>query len=81
MKVRLVSDGHTFGTKVLDEAGNEIKGITQVSFTHEAGGMPRAAVELAAIEVDVRGELVVYGPAGKRVAKIVYEDGSVEQYF
>ena len=55
-QIRVVSDGTTFGTKVLDQDGNEIKGIKAVYLKVDAdspGDGMTAMLEITLVEVDV----------------------------
>ena len=80
MKVRLIADGSTRGTQLLDEHDNKIEGVTKVSFCQEGGMPPLLTVEILLVHVEIEGEAVVYGPSGKKVAKVVYDDGSEQEY-
>lgn len=63
MKLRIVSDGTTFGTKVLDEMDEPIERVTKVTWSIEANGPPgsntglaRCTLELAGVPVTLEGD-------------------------
>ena len=80
MKVRIEADGSAQGTVVYDEAGNKLTGVTELSFHHQARGLPEIRVGILLCPVTVAGEAKVYGANGKIVSKIIYEDGTEDDY-
>jgi hypothetical protein len=79
--VRIESDGTPFGTKVHDENGNELQGITNVEFSHRAGKEPNVIVRLFS-DAKLRGAGVFMvadpndGGKVKEVSRIEFADGS-----
>jgi hypothetical protein len=80
MKVIVTADGTMTGTKVTDESGNPVDGVTEVMFRHQAGGLPEIEVGISLCPVVVSGEAKMYGANGKAVKSITYEDGTVVEY-
>lgn len=58
MKLRIVSDGTTYGTKVVDERGERIEGVTFVGWTIKAGASATAVLHLRGVGADVAGDRV-----------------------
>lgn len=57
MKLRIIGDGTSTGTRVFTERGDDLSGIVRaIHFNHEAGNRPSAELELN--EIAVRLELV-----------------------
>jgi hypothetical protein len=57
MKLRIESSGEVFGgTKVFNaETGEQIKGVTSVTFQHKVNCFPRITIELISLEgVDLK---------------------------
>jgi len=81
MKVRIEADGTTRGTRIFDEAGNDIsKNVTEVSFKHQAGGGPEIAIGIMLMPAVIEGEAKMYGANGKEVRKVIYADGTEQEY-
>jgi len=58
MKVRLVSDGTSIGSKVLNaETGELIENVTIASVSISARGVPTAVLHFANVEMDVVAEV------------------------
>ncbi len=58
MKLRVVSDGTPHSTRILDEAGNELEGVTKLSVEIDVErGMNEVHVTFWGLEIDVKGEL------------------------
>lgn len=58
MKMRIESDGTANGTRVYDEDGNLVRGVTAITFAHRASGLPE--IELHTVAVDtttIEGEV------------------------
>jgi hypothetical protein len=55
-RLKIVSDGNFIGTRVIDaETGEEIGGVTGVTWRHELGDYPRATIEVWGVAADVDG--------------------------
>lgn len=58
VKVKIVSDGTTWGTKIVDEeTGNEIHNVTKIEWTAEAGHMCVARITLVKVPVEITAEV------------------------
>ena len=80
MKAKVISTGDVWGTRVVREDGVEIENITAVHWEHaQPGAVPRLSVDLAMAEIEAEGELSVY-VGGKEVRRIIYADGSAEDF-
>lgn len=55
-RYRIVSDGSSMGTKVLDPDGRSLDMVTKVEWSIEAGRIGVARVTLFNVEVDVVGD-------------------------
>lgn len=76
--VSIQSDG--VNTRVFNDDGKEIKGITSLSLRATAQGAV-ADVELMFIDISaVNAPARIVGPSGKEVRRIEYADGSVEEF-
>ncbi len=60
MKLRIVSDGLSIGTKVLTEDGQEIEGIRKIEWSVNAGCIAEVSIGLTAMEADIVGETDQY---------------------
>lgn len=80
MKVRIEADGRPRGTRVLDEHGNPVEGVTEVLFRHQASGAPEITVGIILGPAVIEGEAKVYGANGKIVSKVIYADGTETDY-
>ncbi len=60
MKLRIVSDGLSMGTKVLTEDGQVIEGIRNIEWSVKAGCIAEINIGLTAMEVDIIGETDQY---------------------
>lgn len=56
MKIKIVSDGSSFGTKITDENGNPIEGVTGVTWKCNAKESATATIELIGVPVEIIGE-------------------------
>lgn len=56
-KLKIVSDGTPYGTRIFDEFGNEIENVTRIEWKIAATGMARATIDLQMVPVEVSGEL------------------------
>lgn len=80
--MRITSDGTPIGTKVFNEDGTEIKGIVSLNISADHSGV-FAAVRLFFTEIELVGvRTSITGPRGPNlaIAKIVYADGTVDDY-
>lgn len=81
--VRIQSGSTSRGTKVFDTAsGQEIKGITRLTWTANVDDANRVQAEIVCAGADVEGELTVVAQAPdmdepKPVKRIEFEDGTV----
>ena len=80
MKIRIESDGTAYGSRILDENGNSIEGITRVEWDHATQMQPRALVQLACIKINAGGEarFEVIHPTTRQMIRIkgfIGEDG------
>lgn len=58
-RVKIISDGTSYGTKITDMEGKTIIGISSLTWSVEAGGgLARAVVVFDNVEVDVVGEVI-----------------------
>lgn len=81
MKVQIQADGTPRGTRVLDEIGQPLAGVSAVKFEHHANMPPTAHIELFLPDVSVVGiDARIYGPNGKVVKKVTYDDGTEVEY-
>ena len=81
MKVKITADGHPGGTLVRRaDTGEPIDGIRSVSFEHDAGGLPRIQLELIMIPIAIEGRAQVIGGNSKPIARIIYLDGSEDNF-
>ena len=80
MRVRITADGSMTGTKVTDLDGNVVEGVTEVTFRHQATGVPEVQLGIFCCPVVVEGVAKVYGANGKAIKSITYEDGTVVDY-
>lgn len=81
MKVRIEADGGTRGTKIFGPDGENIsQTVTEVSFTHQAGRQPEIRIGITLCPVSIEGEAKMYGANGKEVRKVIYADGTEQDY-
>ncbi len=81
MKVKIIADGSLRGTRVVDAQGNDVaQKLSGVSFEHHAGQEPKIKLQLCLVDASVEGTAKFYGPSGKAVKKIVYDDGSEDVF-
>lgn len=57
VNVKIISDGTPSGTKVLLEDGTQIKGVTALRLTIEAGKIPKAELDIVPYSVEVQAQL------------------------
>lgn len=57
MRLRIVSDGTPAGTKVLDEEGRRLRNVKAIAWGIDTDGMARLRIEVAAVPVDLIGEV------------------------
>ncbi len=81
MKAKLISSGLGYGTKVLTESGEELKGITRIRWEVAVDEIATMEVDLLAVTTEVEGRLLVRVPHPvdgdiREVARIVFADGS-----
>ncbi|MHB1086140.1 MAG: hypothetical protein ACYCZ0_00135 [Minisyncoccota bacterium] len=79
MKIKIIADGSSLGTRVVDESGHDIAGVTTVRFSHTAQSSPRLEIDLYAAEVEVGGSAKVL-VMGREVRRIIYADGGEEEF-
>lgn len=80
MKVHIKSsDGTPHGTKITDENGKDIDGVTRVTWRAAVNDINRAEIELLFVDMDVQGEARMMGPRGE-VRRIEYADGTVDEF-
>lgn len=79
MRLRISSDGTPQGTRILDENGERVKGVTEVSWRLPARSMAEACVHLAWCGVDVETEARFF-IGSREVAAIEYADGERVEY-
>ena len=60
MKVKIVSDGTSPGTHIMDADGNCLEYVTAIDWHLEVDGLATAMVQFANIPVEVAGELRGY---------------------
>jgi hypothetical protein len=81
MKISFSSDGSITGTKVTDENGNPVHGVTELKFHHKAGEVPMIDLCLhPGASLGLGDAFVRLVPNGKAVKSITYEDGTVVEY-
>lgn len=80
MKVRIEADESARGTRVFDENGGAIEGMTEVSFKHQATGGPEIHVGIMLAPAVIEGEAKMFGANGKEVRKVIYADGTEVEY-
>lgn len=80
--VRIVGNGRTDGTKVLDAVtGEELRGVAAVKFEHSALRSPSAELSVLCVGIDLTtgGQFMVAHPVTgevKRVKRIEFKDGT-----
>ncbi len=58
MRVKVVSDGMTSGTKVIDiETGKELDDVSMVTWSLRAGEVSRCTIELFNVPADVKADV------------------------
>lgn len=80
MNVTVKSNGATGETSVF-AGGHELKGITRVRFTHDAGEFPTIEIDIFGTNLVAKGRAVFYAAHpldgdAREVAKITFADGS-----
>lgn len=77
MKLKLVADGHVWGTRLVDpETGRAVAGVRRVTYEHQAGDIPRLELELICSEVQLVGQVVRFLlPGVGYVRAVELEDG------
>ena len=81
MKVRIEADGSPRGTKVYGPDGDDItSNITEVSFLHQAHAAPEIRICIILSPGVIEGEAKMYGANGREVRKVIYADGTEEEY-
>lgn len=81
MKVRIEADGHARGTKIYGPNGEDMTGeVTEVSFKHQASGVPEIRIGIVLSPAVIEGEAKMYGANGKEVRKVIYADGTEVEY-
>jgi len=81
MKVRIEADGHTRGTRIYGPDGDDITStVTEVSFQHQAYGVPEIKLGIVLSPITIEGEAKMYGANGKEVRKVIYADGTEVEY-
>ena len=68
MKIRIIGNGTCGGTRVTDENGNLIDGVTRVSFELDASKPPQCMITVlvAEIDLDLDADVGVAAIAGKK---------------
>jgi hypothetical protein len=57
MKLRIISDGSRLGTRVLDESGNQVEGVTRIWWEADGKtGQIVARIEIDRCDIDVIGD-------------------------
>lgn len=54
--MKIVSDGTDYGTKVFDDDGKEMEGITSIEWSISVRNYARAKIEFIGVEVEVEVE-------------------------
>lgn len=81
MTLKITSNGQPYGSHVELDGRNLDGFVTEVSWRHRAGDIPRAEIALGLIELEAAGAVVrVVAPNGKDVRRIEYMDGSVDEF-
>lgn len=81
MKVRIEADGTPRGTKIYGPNGDDIThNVTEVSFQHQAHGAPELRIGIILSPGVIEGEAKIYGANGKEVRKVIYADGTEDEY-
>lgn len=58
MRLKIVSDGTSNGTKIVDEeSGEEVRGVTHIEWSLGVDELAKVTIEFEAVSVDVKGEL------------------------
>ncbi|HEY0006193.1 MAG TPA: hypothetical protein VGB17_15545 [Pyrinomonadaceae bacterium] len=60
MKLKIISDGTSAGTKLVDESGNEIEGVTSLRWQWEkrlSDGVPLVTIELKGVPLMTPDEI------------------------
>jgi hypothetical protein len=73
MRLKIISDGTVFGTRVETEDGQLLEHMVEVRWQHTAGRIPRAHLCVLDAQVEVEGELKAMllqpGPVLRKTAK------------
>ena len=56
MKIKIVSKGSPLTTKIMNEKGEIIEGVTKVNWHCSIEGLAKVEMELIGVEVDLIGE-------------------------
>ena len=57
MKIKIVSNGTSYGTKVVDsDTGEHLPNVAKITWTIEAKGLARCTLELIKVPVEVEAE-------------------------
>jgi hypothetical protein len=56
MNIKIISDGTATGTKIVDTTtGEQLNGVTKLTYTIESGGLAKAILELEPISAEIVG--------------------------
>lgn len=81
MRIRITGDGTPTGTRLTDEAGNDISDhVAGVEFSHYAGDAPIATLKLGVVPVGVHAQVAGLSIGGRAVKRIEYADGTVDEF-
>ena len=57
MKIKIISNGISFDTKVIDiETGKELENITRIHWFIDANSIAKAIIEFSKVEVEIESE-------------------------
>lgn len=70
-KLQVFSDGTPLGTRVFTESGEEITGITSVTFHHDANHIPLVMLSLIEVPVSVIGKNIYEENDGTRKLRLI----------
>lgn len=81
MKVKIVADGSSRGTRIIDANGNDISSmLAAVEFRHQAPGVPEMRLDLVMTVAVIEGEAKFIGHNGKEIRRVEYVDGTEDVF-
>jgi len=69
LKVKIVSDGTSTGTRIFNEDGERLKNVTAVEWRIEVGGIPEAIVTFRNVSVELTNVEMIQDSKKERIHK------------